>query len=281
MNRLFRYLFFFLGCVSLVALPAKAESLNSEDYAEIGEVVDGFQGVAEDVSNVSNKLHKVLADKNNDETRDFIMELLDKVGVDGGWAKQIGTIKKIKGSSEFISKALTGLSRGAKAMELIAAFNDGDKEVFKDIVADEITSLVASWLGEIVSKAIITKGQGVVVGSLAGGPIAMILAEAGVLIGGWAAGETTEWLVEMTVNETNLRDYLEQLGGAIYDGLKGDSEEEKGDAAVDDGSGSSDDGNGMMCKPGDDPFDSQPESDGGESGKKADRYQGLKEIKLF
>ena len=205
----------------------------------------------------------------------------DKVGVDGGWAKQIGAIKRIKGSSEFISKALTGLSRGAKAMELIAAFNDGEKEVFKDIVADEITSLVASWLGEIVSKAIITNLQSVVVGSLAGGPIAMILAEAGVLVGGWVAGETTEWLVEMTVNETALRDYLEQLGGAIYDGLKGDSEGEKGDAAVDDGNGSPDDGNGMMCKPGDDPFDSQPESDGGESGEKKGRYQGLKDIKLF
>lgn len=249
MRKFFKCFVFLLGFITVAAIPARAEELDSSDYLEIGETIDAFEDVGSKVSDVTNSLDTVLAKTNNDQTRDLIMGLLDNVGVDGGWAKQLGKLRDIEGSMEYMSDALTNLSRGATGLALIDAYNKGNRDEFQDIVADTITSEVASWIGDKVSNVLMTKGQAYVAVSVPGGPIAIILAEAGVLVGGWMVGEGVEALLEWTVNETALREYLEQLGGFIFDSMK----ENVNDAASDDPfnlnpeTSPGDDGNGQMC----------------------------------
>ena len=97
---------------------------------------------------------------------------------------------------------------------------------------------------------------------------------------GWVAGKLVEKGVEKVADIEVIRKAMEEIGGAIWDYFHH-------------GSGESDDresrepedgGNGQVCRPGDDPFDTEP-TDGnpkcGGNGPSRTGYQGIKGIQVF
>lgn len=246
-------------------------SYNSEAASEVVDLYGQYSG---NLSEFSGKLADAVAGTKDNATLDNIVGALDQVGLESGWAKQIGALRKIGQVFDIFSKAIDLINKVDTAQDLYDAFKAGDKETFSNIVADQITEFAAGQLSSLFTKIVYTEGMKLVVASSAGGPVSMILTGAGVFIVGWVGAYAIEQGVEWLMDREAIRNVLVGIGDAIWDALGGN------------------DGNDMMCKPDDnpdDPFNSNPQNQGGNSsggtnngssGKK-DGYQGLKPIHLF
>lgn len=274
-----------LAAVCSIAAPmtvaAAAGNGNEAQVQEaIGKGVDYFGSSSGSVESIAEAFADALRDNSNEKQLDGLVKGLENVGIEGGWAKQIGKLKKIGGVANFLSKAVNSLNNGVVAGDLIAAAQNRDRTAFQQIIADQLTGMAADFIAGQISNLVYKHATGVAATGLVSGGWTLIWAgvefAAGVFIDAYGGG-----LIQEAIQTTFINDLLLDLGGAIYDSIFSDKESGEEGTSSDNGNGSPDDGNGMMCKPGDDPFDSQPESDGGESGEKKGRYQGLKDIKLF
>ncbi|MBQ7190315.1 MAG: hypothetical protein IJR99_12970 [Kiritimatiellae bacterium] len=268
-----RLLGVFLLMVSAIFTSVKSEyayaaspgngSYNSETVSEAVDLYGQYSG---NLSEFSGKLADAVAGTKDDATLDNIVGTLDQVGLEGGWAKQIGSLRKIGQVFDVFSKAIDFINKVDTAQNLYDAFKAGDKETFSNIVADQITEFAAGQLSSLFTKIVYTEGMKLVVASSAGGPVSMILTGAGVFIVGWAGSYAIEQGVEWLMDRDAIRNVLVGIGDAIWDALGGKNDDD------------------MMCKPGDnpdDPFNSNPQNPGGNSSGGEDGYHGLKPIHLF
>lgn len=252
---------------------AHADEGTSNSSQGMMEYVDLYGDYSGNVSTFSEKLAEAVGKTKDDTALENIVGALDSAGLEGGWAKQIGSLKKISGVFSVFSDAIDLINKADTAKQLGEAFAENDKARFSEIVADAITDFAAGKISDLVGKLIYRTGAKWVIASSAGGPVTMLVSAAGVFVLGWVGSYAAEKGVEWIMNTETVRKVLIGIGNTIWDWLKGSE---------------SNNGNGQVCYPGQDPgnqggpFDGQPES-GSSNGKNepSGRYQGLKPIKLF
>ena len=254
-------IFIALLCAAAIVAPSAsvlAESSPVVDTQETTSVVDAMGDAADKVKDVSEALAEALASKSTDpKTLDSLMSGLDKMGVKGGWAQKIGKLSKVKGVASAFGTAISLLKAGVTGKTLVDAYKAGDRELFRNTVADAITSLSAGTISTIVTTLWAKAGGTVVAGLALTGPGA-IIAGGVVLVSGWyLSNKVDEWITN-AMNNGEMHDLLLKLGDSIWDAMSEDGK----------------DGNGG------DPFDESPENSGGGNSGNADRYQGLKSLKL-
>ena len=258
-----RSLFLAFFCATAVLAPMSPTFANTVETVESTSVVDAMGDAADKVKDVSEALANALADKATDpKTLDSLMSGLDKMGVKGGWAKKIGKLSKVKGVASTFSTAISLLKAGATGKTLVDAYRAGNKELFRNTVADAITSLSAGTISTIVTALWAKAGGAIVAGLALTGPGA-IIAGGVVLVSGWyMSNKVDEWITNY-MNNGEMRDSLLKLGDSIWDAMN-----EGGKNPVGKGDGESD------------PFDAQPENSPGETGSEG-RYQGLRPLNLI
>lgn len=224
----------------------------------LGQAQDFVDDTNSNVSNAKDLLENALsAAKDSGALKDLVAKL-EKVGLGD-------KLEKIGGVADKIGNVLDIIKGAETAYELIDAFQDNDRERFAELIADGITNMTADFLADKASKWLykqgaVTAGAGIVTGGTS-----LILA--GVeLAGGWVLSQYGSDWISSLMDKEPIRGLLLDLGGWIYDMMKGKPE---------------DDGNGQMCKPDDsDPFDSQPEGGHGDSSGKKEKFQGLKKLEI-
>ena len=261
-NLVGKSVFLALLCAAAVVAPSApvlAESSPVVETHETTSVVDAMGDAADKVKDVSEALAEALASKSTDpKTLDSLMSGLDKMGVKGGWAQKIGKLSKVKGVASAFGTAISLLKAGVTGKTLVDAYKAGDRELFRNTVADAITSLSAGTISTIVTTLWAKAGGTVVAGLALTGPGA-IIAGGVVLVSGWyLSNKVDEWITN-AMNNGEMHDLLLKLGDSIWDAMSQDGK----------------DGNGG------DPFDERPENSGGGNSRNADRYQGLKTLKLI
>lgn len=250
-------------CAAAVLSPLSPTFANTVETVESTSVVDAMGDAADKVKDVSEALADALASKSTDpKTLDSLMSGLDKMGVKGGWAKKIGKLSKVKGVSSAFSTAISLLKAGATGKTLVDAYKAGDRELFRNTVADAITSLSAGAISSIVTALWAKAGGAIVAGFALTGPGA-ILAGGVVLVSGWyMSNKVDEWITNY-MNNGEMHDTLLKLGDSIWDAMN-----EGATKPVGDGDETAD------------PFDAQPENSSGNTGNNG-RYQGLKPLNLI
>ena len=230
------------------------------DYANsgVGKSLDFFKTGNELVSDTAENLSIALSKAKNDDVLDALVKAVEKAGIDGGWAQQIGKLKSIAKSAGSVAKvlglAITALEVKDIYDELVRlrAGGEQNKETFKKLVADAITEKSAEIIGGVVQGTVTTTGTALVAPS-APSVVGFVILEGCVLVTGWVSGEATEWAWSKLLHQEAIRNLLLDLGEFIWDHAGVDG---KTDGGVGPG------GNGQVCKPGDDPFDGEPENDG-------------------
>lgn len=274
-----------LAAVCSLAVPMNSAAdpvfVNEVQVSEaVGTGVDFIGGASGSVENIAESFKNALLDNSNEKQLDGLVQGLEKVSFESGWAKQVGKLKKIAGVAGFLSKAIGSLGDGQLAGELVAAVQAQDRVAFQNIIADKLTSMAADFIAGQISKLVYKHATGVAATGLISGGFTLLWAgvefAAGVFVDAYG-GE----LIKKAIESTFINDLLLDLGGSIYDSMF--SREQSGEEKKSQGEGNEviDDGNGMMCRPGEGPFDSNPEGDRKESGNRENRYQGLAPIKLF
>lgn len=258
-----RSLFLAVLCAAAVLSPLSPTFANTVETVESTSVVDAMGDAADKVKDVSEALANALADKATDpKTLDSLMSGLDKMGVKGGWAQKIGKLSKVKGVASAFGTAISLLKAGVTGKTLVDAYKAGDKELFRNTVADAITSLSAGAISSIVTALWAKAGGAIVAGFALTGPGA-ILAGGVVLVSGWyMSNKVDEWITNY-MNNGEMHDTLLKLGDSIWDAMN-----EGATKPVGDGDETAD------------PFDAQPENSSGNTGNNG-RYQGLKPLNLI
>lgn len=249
-------------CASATLLPLSPTCAATVETVESTSVVDAIGDASDKVKDVSEALADALASKATDpKTLDSLMSGLDKMGVKGGWAQKIGNLRKVKGVASAFSTAITLLKAGATGKTLVDAYKAGDKELFRNTVADAITSLSAGTISTIVTALWAKAGGAIVAGLALTGPGA-IVAGGVVLVSGWyMSNKVDEWITDY-MNNGEMHDTLLKLGDAIWDAMN-----ESGKKPATDG----DDHPGF-----DEPPENSPDGRGNDG-----RYQGLKSLNLI
>ena len=248
-------------CVLTAVAPMASAFADKSPFVETQETSSGIDAIgdaADKVKDVSEALADALASKATDpKTLDSLMSGLDKMGVKGGWAQKIGKLRNVKGVASAFSTAITLLKAGATGKTLVDAYKAGDKALFRNTVADAITSLSAGAISTIVTALWAKAGGTIVAGLALTGPGAVI-AGGVVLVSGWyMSNKVDEWITNY-MNNGEMHESLLKLGDSIWDAMSQGGKDGKGD----------------------DPFDSPPENAGGDNSGNAGRYQGLKALKL-
>jgi len=247
-------------CVLTAVAPMASAFADKSPFVETQETTSGVDAIgdaADKVKDVSEALADALASKSTDpKTLDSLMSGLDKMGVKGGWAQKIGKLSKVKGVASAFSTAISLLKAGATGKTLVDAYKAGDRELFRNTVADAITSLSAGTISTIVTALWAKAGGAIVAGLALTGPGA-IVAGGVVLVSGWyMSNKVDEWITNC-MNNGEMHESLLKLGDSIWDAMS---------------QGGKDGGGG-------DPFDSNPEGGASRSGG-GNRYQGLKAFRL-
>lgn len=250
-------------CAAAVLAPLSRTFADVTESTETTSVVDAMGDAADKVKDVSEALADTLASKSTDpKTLDSLMSGLDKMGVKGGWAKKIGKLSKVKGVSSAFSTAISLLKAGATGKTLVDAYKAGDRELFRNTVADAITSLSAGTISTIVTALWAKAGGAIVAGFALTGPGA-IVAGGVVLVSGWyMSNKVDQWITDY-MNNGEMHDSLLKLGDSIWDAMSEGGKNPNGG------------GDGPA-----DPFDTQPENSPGNTGDNG-RYQGLKALNLI
>lgn len=252
---------------------APYSAMADESQSKVEQAVDVFDDVNGKVSDVTDAVYDAVASAATDEKAlSTLMNGLEKVGIKGGWAKKLGELNKIKGVTNAFSKAVTVLNAGKTLGELSAAYQSGDKEAFRNIVADQLTSLAAGLVGKAVGAAIHAVGGAIITASALTGP-GFIIASGVVLVADWVVSGWVEGKIEEAMKDGSMYQTFQQFGDMIWDMI---GKLQRGD----------DPGNGQVCLPGDDPggehpgFEMPPEN--GDTNQGGDnRYQGLKALRLI
>lgn len=240
----------------------RAEDSQSQD--NIGQIADITTTVGGNVKDCSESLSEFLSTTTDEQALDLVVGALEKAGLDGGWAKQIGGLKKFAGIA---GKLLDAITVGDTVRQLSNVWDD--RAAFSSVFADQMTGYAADAVSGLVSGLIKTYGTALIAGGTVVAPgIGTIIATGGVWLVSWAGGELAGWAFEKIAGTEVIRDGMENLGGIIWDWFH---------------NGGGDDGSGQKGKPGDEPspFDSQPESGTGDSSGKKEHFQGLKPFKLL
>lgn len=231
-----------------------AES-RSSDY--IGEIADATATIGGNVKDCAESLQEFLSTTKDEQALDIVVGALEKAGLDKGWAKQIGSLKKFCGIAE---KLLDAIKLGNTVYKLEKVWDD--RTAFSKVFADQMTEYASDAVAGFVSAAVKTFGTGVIAGSTIIAPgLGTIVATGGVWLVSWAAGEIAGKAFEKLAGTDVVRKGMEELGGAIWDLFHGGSDDDDGT----------------------DPFDEEPEGNGGGGGNSggANRYQGLKALRLI
>ena len=250
--KLFSFLALGLLAVASTSAPLYADNAQSND--NIGEIADITTEVGGNVKDCAESLHEFLSTTKDEKALDIVVGALEKAGLDKGWAKQIGSLKKFCGIAE---KLLDAITIGNTIRELENVWDD--RTAFSKVFADNMTEYASDAVAGLVSAAVKTFGTGVIAGSTIVAPgLGTIVATGGVWLVSWAAGEIAGWAFEKLAGTDVIRNGMEELGGAIWDFFHGGQD-----------------------NVGRDPFDEIPESGGGNSSGGGNRYQGLKALKLI
>ena len=254
-----------LGVLSLIAAftftAVIPRSVMAEEgapaYERAGDVFDNVNGK---VSDVTDAVYDAIADASTDEQAlSILMNGLEKVGIKGGWAKKLGELNKIKGVTKAFSKAVTALNAGKTLGELGAAYQKGDQDTFRNIVADQLTALAAGLVGKAVGALIHSAGGAIITASALTGP-GFIIASGVVLVADWVVSGWVEDKIAEAIKDGTMYEAFQQVGDIIWNMIRRDS------------------GNDDNTGPGpfDGPLDPNPDTDDSSG-----RYQGLKPIKLL
>ena len=236
-------------------LSAITQTETEYDSIDIGDVIDAGEETASNLNEFTDDLLGVLTGK-GDETCVAMVNLLDKAGLQGGWAKQIGSLKRVSGVLDAFGKVLNVLKAGNTVKKLYDAYQADDKEAFANIVADQLADAAAGAVAGLISNWIKTQGTAIVIGSSVIAPgVGTVVAIAGVWVVSWAAGEGVDRAIHALLEKDEVRAGLVGVGNMIWDLLHHQKNND------------------------DDPFDSLPSNQDGEK-KDSGHFQGLKPIEL-
>ena len=274
----------FLGLMAAVAPLNTAHADDSVMDDGIGQVVNVAKNTTDALKDASTSIADFMAKTTDEKALDILVASLKKAGMNPTWAKQIGSLRKFssvaKGASKIAKSLFKALQLGEHVAQIENSWND--RAAFSKVAADIMTEMAAEALGGLVSKVIKAQfGTAIVAAGTTIAPgVGTIVAAGGVWVMGWVAGKLVEKGVEKVADIEVIRKAMEEIGGAIWDYFHH-------------GSGESDDresrepedgGNGQVCRPGDDPFDTEPTDGnpkGGGNGPSRTGYQGIKGIQVF
>ena len=258
---------FFWIASPVASLDVRADAAT---VATAAETVDPYGEIADKVSDTAEALSNSLEKLSNDPTTlNKIMGALDKVGLKGSLGEKIGKLSKIKGVAGALSKVISALKIGATGATLVEAYNKDDKEGFKKAVADALTELSGTAVSAAVTALITATGSAITGAAVTTGPGVAIVG--GVcLIGGWILSDVAADAVKDMIGDSAVRTAFEDVGEALWNAMKGD------------GGGSGTGGaTGTGADSDSDPFASEPEGGAGGSSGSAQKFQGLKPLRLL
>lgn len=260
----------FFGVIALIAAVALntvvpctaiAEETPSAQEKAV-EIFDDLNGKANDVTEA---VYDAVADAATDEQAlSILMNGLEKVGIKGGWAKKLGELNKIKGVSKAFSKAVKALNAGKTIGELSAAYQNGDKDTFHNIVADQLTDLAAGLVGKAVGAAIHAAGGAIIGAAALTGP-GFLIASGVVLVADWVISGWVEDKIAEAIKDGTMYEAFQKVGDLIWDMIHRDEKNKEPDKNPETDGG---------------PLDGLPDENGTDDSN-GGGFQGLKPIKLL
>lgn len=256
-----------LGFATLPLLDARAEESSEQaDYVQNG--IDFFDSANDKISDVTDDVYDALVKSSKDEkTLQMLTNALNKVGVKGGWAKQLGELNKVKGFTKAFSLALKAISTAKTVGELSAAFNAGDKELFRKIVADQLTDAASGLVGVAAGTLVHAAGAAIIGAAALTGP-GFIIASGVVLVADWYISDKVETTVSDAIKDGTMYNAFQDVGDIIWNLIE--NKDSKKDLSDDSSSG---EGNGDI-------FDGDPGSSGGQYCPAPQKYKGLNKLNL-
>ncbi len=197
----------FLGVIST---QANAADTSQPTSYSAWETVDAASTGVGSTKAVVDTLNSVLRD--HAEAAPDLVNLLDKMGLDGGWAKQIGVLKKISGKLDVIDVVL---EHGDTVVQLTSAYQDKNRDEFAKIIADKMIEIVAQAAGGLAGKLFYSKVPGAIAAAIVTGGWS-ILAAPGLIVGGHIAEDQTKEFVSSILRK-NCYDLIQEFGQTIYD----------------------------------------------------------------
>lgn len=256
-----------LELMAVVGTPTSLYAGDAKSSDTIGEIADITTDVGGNVKDFAESLQEFLATTKDEKALDIVVGSLEKAGLDKGWAKQIGSLKKF---CKIAEKLLDAIRLANSGNELKNAWDD--RAAFSEVFADNMTEYAADAVAGLVSAAVKTLGTSVIAGSTIVAPgLGTLVATGGVWLISWAAGEFAGSAFEQLAGTDLVRNGMEELAGAIWDLFHKKPDNPGGGddpfATPPENGG----GNGPMCP--------APGNGGGNSGD-ANRYRGLKPLRL-
>lgn len=193
-----------------------SKSSVSDNSVNPYEVVDTASGIVSNSKSVIDTINTVLKDKKYADASPDLVKLLDSLGLEGGWAKQIGKLKKISGKLDIIEKVL---KHGNTAVQLSEAYSAGDREKFTQIIADTMIDVVAGIAGGLAGKLFYSRVPGAIAAAIVTGGWSIIAAP-GLIVGGYIAEDQTKQFVTSLLKK-HAYELLTAFGGKIYDVVNG------------------------------------------------------------
>lgn len=203
--------------------PVDAEEKSPwETVSDISGTISGFFGQGKEGSDF---LLEILRDKDKEYTdiTTKLVEILNKCpGLKGGWAKQIGVLKKISNAFKVLDIVGKIGEVAADSKALWEYYKAGDQDKFAEKLADLAIEAVSGFIGAAVGGAVKTAvGMAAVALGIPTGGVGGIIVSAA----GWAAGEyvsakVTEWVEDLLKN--NVKDFLMEKGRDLFSFLKKD-----------------------------------------------------------
>ena len=267
----------FLGLMAAVAPLNTAHADDSVADDGIGQVVNVAKNTTDALKDASTSIADLMAKTTDEEALDILVASLKKAGMNPTWAKQIGDLRKFAGVAKKLVKVL-------QASEYAARLNDSwnDRVEFSEATADILTEMAAEAIGETVSEVVAAKfGPAIIAAGTTWFPgVGTIVAAGGVWVMKWGVGKLAEKGAEKVFDTEVIRKGMEEIGGYIWDYFHhGPSESDDRESREPE-----DGGSGQVCRPGDDPFDTEPadgNAKGGGNGPSRTGYQGIKGIQVF
>jgi len=222
MKTLFNCLFAL--CLSAVSLTAIAQAdvppTSASRSASTTEMVDAWGDVNDTVINpaydwggkIAGYLESLLKSKNNQKYVEQLVDGLGKLGLKGGWAKQIGQLKTLGKAFSIAGKLFDFGTAYLKAKD---AYLRGDSEAFKTTVTDYIIKTTASVVGGLIGKAVAAGLTAAGCGVSA--PVAFVIGE--------VVGKGAEMLIKKLL-DNYAKEYLNQLLQKLWDKKHGGGQDQ-------------------------------------------------------